>query len=185
MTWSGTQSLTTVAATKSAIWSSLQAPSLVLFKSQKTYSPGRISVIGLLVENSIVGVEPALTTSAVTPTSARLRTAVASAECWSCAARSRASRLEPPWPGYVKTPTGTRPRLRAASARSPATRGRRSRSAGAAVDFDHDLEPVRFVTHRVGESLDRRDVVDPDPQPGLLRRARGSASLFVPAGQTG
>ena len=67
MTWSGTQSLTTVAATNSAIWSSWQAPSRALSRSQKTYSPGRISVITLLVENSIVGVDPALTTSAVIP----------------------------------------------------------------------------------------------------------------------
>ena len=74
----------------------LQAPSRVLFRSQKTYSPGRISVIRLLVENSTVGVEPALTTSAVIPTPVRLRTAVVSAACWSCAARSRASRLELP-----------------------------------------------------------------------------------------
>ena len=53
-------------------------------------------MIGLPVENSMVGVEPALTTSAFTPTPARLRTAVMSAECWSCAARSRASVPEPP-----------------------------------------------------------------------------------------
>lgn len=58
MTWSGTQSLTTVPATNSAIWSSAQAPSRALFRSPKTYSPGRISVITLLlVENSTVGVE--------------------------------------------------------------------------------------------------------------------------------
>ncbi len=96
MSWSGTQSLTTVAATNSAIWSSVQAPSRVLFRSQKTYSPGRISVITLLVANSTVGVEPALTTAAVMPTPARLRTAVVSAASWSCAARSRASRPELP-----------------------------------------------------------------------------------------
>ena len=53
MTWSGTQSLTTVAATNSAIWSSSHAPSRVLSRSQKTYSPGRISVIGLPVAISV------------------------------------------------------------------------------------------------------------------------------------
>lgn len=46
--------------------------------------------------------------------------------------------------------------------------GRRPGATGAAVDFDHDLQPLRFVSHRVGEGLDRRDVVDADPQPGGL-----------------
>ena len=99
ITWSGTQSLTTVAATNSAIWSSSHAPSRVLFRSQKTYSPGRISVITLLVENATVGVEPALTTSAVMPTSPKLRTAAVSAACWSCAAGSREPGPELPCPG--------------------------------------------------------------------------------------
>ena len=56
-------------------------------------------MITLLVENATVGVEPALTTSAVTPTSPKLRTAVVSAACWSCAAGSRASGPEQPCPG--------------------------------------------------------------------------------------
>ena len=38
-----------------------------------------------------VGVDPALTTSAVTPTPAKLRTATVSAAAWSCAAGSRRS----------------------------------------------------------------------------------------------
>ena len=97
--WSGTQSLTTVAATNRAIWSSSQAPSRVLFRSQNTYSPGRISVITLLVANANVGVEPALTTSGVTPTAARLRTAAASAASWSCAAGSREPGPALPCPG--------------------------------------------------------------------------------------
>jgi hypothetical protein len=64
--------------------------------------------------------------------------------------------------------TGTRPSLRAASARSPRHLWRRSRSTGATVDLDHDLVPVRFITHRVGEGIDRRELVHADPKPGGL-----------------
>ena len=46
--------------------------------------------------------------------------------------------------------------------------GRRPGTTGAAVDLDHDLQPVRFVSHRVGEGFDRGEVVDADPQPGGL-----------------
>jgi hypothetical protein len=44
--------------------------------------------------------------------------------------------------------------------------GRSPGTAGTAVDLDHDLQQPGFVAHRVGEGIDRRDVVGADPQPG-------------------
>jgi hypothetical protein len=78
--------------------------------------------------------------------------------------------------------TGTRRSLWAASARSPRHLWRRSRSTGATVDLDHDLAPVRFITDRVGEGIDRRELVHADPKPGGLGEPADPRPL-VRAGQ--